>query len=106
MRTDASLVAVAAVVGLTLGATAPAKAFDAYRWICGGPTSAADCDPYAYQYEPRRYYPYRNSGHWKPAWAYRRPYGQDVLPPYYQAWGSPDYAEPRHDWWDRLFGER
>lgn len=56
-------------------------------------------DPYAYRYEPRGYYPYYNSGYWKPASEMRkrkRPYYEH--PAYYPAWGypSPSY---RHRAW-------
>jgi len=50
-------------------------------------------DPYAYEYSPRGYYPYYNSGHWRPTRELRyrrynyRPYAS--LPPYYRAWGHP-----------------
>lgn len=50
-------------------------------------------DPHRYRYEPRRYYPYYNSGYWRPTWELRRraaccrPFAE--LPPYYQAWGYP-----------------
>jgi hypothetical protein len=47
-----------------------------------------DCpDPYAYYYRPRNYYPYYNSGYWRPAYEVptgRRWYRQ---PPYGEAWG-------------------
>jgi hypothetical protein len=50
-------------------------------------------DPYAYYASPRRYYPYYNSGHWRPTreLRYRRDCCRPVaaLPPYYQAWGYP-----------------
>lgn len=61
-------------------------------------------DPYAYQYEPRGYYPYYNSGYWRPNC------GQCVThyqhPPYWAAWGyTPALWEPvyegrirRHHW--------
>ncbi len=50
-------------------------------------------DPYAYFAEKPRYYPYYNSGQWRPTYELRyrrdhyRPYA--ALPPYYQAWGYP-----------------
>jgi len=53
----------------------------------------AEYDPYAYSYAPRRYYPYYNSGYWRPTveLQYRRaccrPYSG--LPRYYRAWGYP-----------------
>lgn len=50
-------------------------------------------DPHRYAYAPRRYYPYYNSGYWRPTAELRyrrdccRPYSE--LPRYYQAWGYP-----------------
>ncbi len=50
-------------------------------------------DPYAYDATKPRYYPYYNSGHWRPTHELRyrrdrfRPFA--ALPPYYQAWGFP-----------------
>ena len=56
-------------------------------------------DPYAYRYEPRGYYPYYNSGYWKPAREMRlRKRRHHRHPPYYQAWGYPD-AHYRHRAW-------
>lgn len=52
-----------------------------------------DYDRYAYFAEKPRYYPYYNSGQWRPTYELRyrrdryRPYA--ALPPYYQAWGYP-----------------
>jgi hypothetical protein len=56
-------------------------------------------DPYAYQYEPRGYYPYYNSGYWRPA-AEVRSKRLHALPPYYQAWGYPAPGY-RHRAWHR-----
>jgi hypothetical protein len=56
-------------------------------------------DPYAYRYEPRGYYPYYNSGYWKPLHVMRkrcRPCY--VLPPYYQAWGYPKRGYHHRQW--------
>jgi hypothetical protein len=50
-------------------------------------------DPYRYSASPRGYYPYYNSGYWRPTHELRyrldhyRPYAG--LPPYYRAWGHP-----------------
>jgi len=46
-------------------------------------------DPYGYAYELRGYYPYYNSGYWRPAWEMRGRRANFVLPPYYKAWGYP-----------------
>lgn len=49
-------------------------------------------DPYAYQYEPRGYYPYYNSGYWRPNCLQCAPRYQH--PPYWAAWGyTPAYGE-------------
>lgn len=47
-------------------------------------------DPYAYRYEPRGYYPYYDSGYWRPYCGSKlncvpAPY----QPPYWKAWGYP-----------------
>lgn len=67
-----------------------------------------ELDRYAYYPSPRRYYPYYNSGYWRPTVELRylraccRPVAP--LPPYYQAWGypRPAYAyrkgHHRHDY--------
>jgi hypothetical protein len=65
-------------------------------------------DPYAYEYEPRRYYPYYNSGYWRPTHELRyrraccRPELQ--LPRYYQAWGYPKRHYKHHRKWHRHHG--
>lgn len=54
-------------------------------------------DPYAYQYSPRGYYPYYNSGYWRPASEIRRRnhlhyHHWNVQAPryrYYPSWGYP-----------------
>jgi hypothetical protein len=46
-------------------------------------------DPYAYRYEPRGYYPYYNSGYWRPAHEMRKKRPHYALPKYYKAWGYP-----------------
>lgn len=100
-------VSAVAMSALALGAgtAGPAAAFDFLKcrdWHGEIP----DCDPYAYEYRPPRYYPYYNSRYWRPAWAYRRPYYDSELPPYGEAWGYPvrryrKYDE-RRSWWDRV----
>ena len=69
-------------------------------------------DPYAYEYEPRRYYPYYNSGYWRPTYELRyrraccRPELQ--LPRYYQAWGYPKrrYYKHHRKWHHHHYGRR
>ena len=47
-------------------------------------------DPYAYRYEPRGYYPYYNSGYWRPLCASNNScVPRAMQSPYYQAWGYP-----------------
>lgn len=82
MRLKAILAGLVVAVAATQTAAVPAEA--------GGllARSHADVeDRYAYRYEPRGYYPYYNSGYWRPAHEVRR---RRVLvqPPYYQAWGD------------------
>lgn len=51
-----------------------------------------ELDRYRYYSSPRGYYPYYNSGYWRPTQElrYRRAYRPFAeLPPYYQAWGHP-----------------
>ncbi|MEO1281407.1 MAG: hypothetical protein AAFV69_06700 [Pseudomonadota bacterium] len=45
-------------------------------------------DPYAYRYEPRGYYPYYNSGYWRPRHTVKKRHGHYKQAPYYQAWGD------------------
>lgn len=49
-----------------------------------------DADPYAYRYVRPRYYPYYNSGYWRPAHLVRKPRPHYELPRYYEAWGYPN----------------
>lgn len=62
-------------------------------------------DPYAYRASPRGYYPYYNSGYWRPTNELRyrraccRPFA--ALPPYYQAWGYPNYRYVKYRKWHR-----
>lgn len=81
-----SLLSFAAALA-AIGATAPqpAQAFGDHHahYVLGSPA-----DPYSYVPEQPRYYPYYNSGQWKPLaeMRYRTRYNY-TLPPYYQAWG-------------------
>lgn len=45
-------------------------------------------DPYAYQYQPRGYYPYYNSGYWRPRHLVAKNRAHFRHPKYYQAWGA------------------
>jgi hypothetical protein len=64
-------------------------------------------DPYAYHYEPRGYYPYYNSGYWRPAAEMRRERLNQyryVSVPYYQAWGYPKRHYHHRAWHARHHG--
>jgi hypothetical protein len=58
-------------------------------------------DPYAYSYSPRGYYPYYNSGYWRPA---KRVRHNLHLPPYYAAWGSTKRGYHHVEWHRRHHG--
>jgi hypothetical protein len=45
-------------------------------------------DPFAYESDPRGYYPYYNSGYWKPRHAIRNERAHFVKPKYFKAWGA------------------
>ena len=45
-------------------------------------------DPFGYDYRPRGYYPYYNSGYWKPAGDVELRRAAFVRPTYYPAWGA------------------
>jgi hypothetical protein len=45
-------------------------------------------DPFAYRYEPRGYYPYYNSGYWKPRSHVVVKRAHFAHPKYYKAWGA------------------
>ena len=60
-----------------------------------------DCDPYAYRYEPRGYYPYYNSNYWGPPRIKRF---RGHLPPYYAAWGAPRRGYHHVKWHMRHYG--
>ncbi len=46
-------------------------------------------DRYPYVFEPPRYYPYYNSGEWRPVQEMRRPRPYYNQPAYFPAWGYP-----------------
>lgn len=65
----------------------------------------ATTDPYAYRSEKRGYYPYYNSGYWRPAhemrYRYRRHF---ALPKYHRAWGYPKTSYNHREWHYRHHG--
>lgn len=48
----------------------------------------AGTDRYAYRYEPRGYYPYYNSGYWRPRHLVQKRNRHLKQPPYYKGWGD------------------
>lgn len=113
MRLKTIIVALAAVFGLSVTAAGPAEAWHRQPAGWGEVRTVThygyyprynhvyavhyQTDPYAYRYEPRRYYPYYNSGYWRPAYQVRRQ-RLYALPPYYQAWGYPNRYYVRRGW--------
>jgi hypothetical protein len=67
-------------------------------------------DPYAYNYSPRGYYPYYNSGYWAPARYVRERahmhyyHWIDARPPYFQSWGAPVKHWNHRAWHDKHHG--
>lgn len=85
-----AMLAVSAALGSLM--TSPAEAGHRYSRLGYG-------DPYAYRYEPRGYYPYYNSGYWRPAYVMRqRGRARYVHPPYFAAWGYPDPRYHHRAW--------
>lgn len=72
-------------MALAAGMMVAAPAHAGWFWDRG----YEDVDPYAYEYRPPGYYPYYNSGYWRPAEEMRKPRPYYVQPPYYPAWGYP-----------------
>lgn len=121
MRSRLALLAALVAVGLVLPASAEAGRYRYGAYGYGDVRTVThvgyypryrhryvtsyDTDPYAYRPAPRRYYPYYNSGYWKPL-GYMR-YRQAccspviVLPPYYQAWGYPRRTYMNRAWYIR-----
>lgn len=78
-----------AFAAIGLAATAMAYAAPAsagWFWRDRNPDAP---DRYPYVYERPRYYPYYDSGDWRPAEEMRRPRAYNIQPPYYPAWGYP-----------------
>jgi hypothetical protein len=85
MRSKTIFAAAVAAAALGLAAPMPAEAFDLNRdhYRIGSPA-----DPYSYQPAQPRYYPYYNSGYWRPIEEMRGSTRYRFkLPRYYQAWG-------------------
>ena len=113
-------------LGVMAAAATPAAAHDCCSSCCGqayiyegavghryyAPTvyreayySAYTSDRFAYRYARPSYYPYYNSGYWRPTRelryraAYLHPY--PPLPRYYPAWGYPNRHVVGHHGWRR-----
>lgn len=61
-------------------------------------------DPYAYRPEPRGYYPYYNSGHWRPAHEMRKARPHLARPKYFKAWGYPKQKYNHVEWHTKHHG--
>lgn len=61
-------------------------------------------DPYAYRAEPRGYYPYYNSGYWRPAHELRKARPHYARPKYYRSWGANKHNYDHVDWHIEKFG--
>ena len=86
MRITTALAGIALTLGLTLGLAAQAPAMAGFFGRDLDPDAP---DRYPYVYDPPRYYPYYNSGDWRPAAEMRRPRPYNIQPQYYPAWGYP-----------------
>lgn len=62
-------------------------------------------DPFAYHYEPRGYYPYYNSGEWKPACCIARHRANLTGPKYYSGWGRNKKHRSQSAWHAAQHGE-
>ena len=106
MRTRV-LAIVAALFAVALTSTTAAEA----GWRRSYEDRYYAADPYRYTYEPRRWYPYYNSGYWVPTreLQYRRACCRPAyyaLPPYYQSWGYPRGVYVQKGWKDRRYARR
>lgn len=93
--------AIAAAAGLMCG---PASAFDLDRPDLRYHEYHRDDALeryYSYDYEPRGYYPYYNSGEWGGRIIQRF---KGPLPPYYAAWGAPNRRYYHVEWHNRHYG--
>lgn len=86
MRFKSPLAALIAVSAFSLLLPATASAWSGHHY---NENSAAD--PYAYQYEPRGYYPYYRSDYWRHPSEVRNRRFRFHQPPYFRAWGLHKY---------------
>lgn len=104
-----SLLAAAVLAATWLGLAEPVAAFDSRENRAGGRVithhvsspghrhGAHGADPWAYRPESRGYYPYYNSGYWRPAHLVRRS-PPHALPPYHASWGAPRTSYQHRHW--------
>ena len=108
MRTNGLLAIAAAAAALVLSSPQPASAFDRDRpdtpsgwvgvrhirhWVYYPRyqhyyLSHGQTDPFAYDYEPRGYYPAYNTGYWKPRSQVALHRAHYTAPHYNKAWGA------------------
>ena len=55
-------------------------------------------DPFAYSYEPNGYYPYYNSGYWKPRSELSKFHAHAVRPQHYPDWGANRANWDQYSW--------
>ena len=60
----------------------------------------ARTDPYTYRYQPRGYYPYYNSGYWRPTHIVRKKRARYYRrkPRYHKSWGAKKRAYRNRKW--------
>ncbi|MFM7085350.1 MAG: hypothetical protein ACKOW3_10180 [Hyphomicrobium sp.] len=78
------------------------QAYTANASFCKGSPfarSGNSYDRFAYRYRQPCYYPYYNSGYWKPtSYLRKRPRFHYDIPPYYPAWGYPSPSALSRRW--------
>lgn len=85
MRTTSLVMASLLAAGVL--AAPSAQAFDRYDHV---PRMGSYADRYRYEYEPRGYYPFYNSGYWVPTRTLKNTTRYHFrLPKYYPSWGGP-----------------
>lgn len=77
-----------AVGGVALAMLSPLSATAGDLWSRHGHHGDRVVDPYGYHYEQRGYYPYYNSGYWKPRHEVALKRARFVAPKYFPAWGA------------------
>jgi len=97
------LVLCALVAGLAVMMPQPSEAGGLFRERSYDYRYDGYVDPYSYRYQPRGYYPYYNSGYWRPRHLVRkRRYYR--RPTYYKAWGDNRRYHNHRRWHRRNHG--